>query len=272
MYWSIGKVLLLIAYLYVVIAIYINNIRGYMSAIDTTALDRVDAIPSSGMNANADDTSKDINDRQINSTSDPQGSASDLEEDSSINGIIDSTFNPQKGLTSTVKKIGSTIVKTIMQKKFPIRFDLVGREVCVLKLLQQFPWCPRLLGSTKYTVTTSFVGETVNKTNIPPDYADQYRQILADMASVGVKHNDIIPTNPNKTKIEVMVMNGRLSLIDFSWGTVNDQLPCGVGPSQELFGYGFNPSNDTMALDCLDAIASNGVKNITINIYGTIWK
>ena len=43
--------------------------------------------------------------------------------------------------------------------------ELLQREVCALRLLQQFSWCPRLLASTPTAITTSFAGEPVRRTS-----------------------------------------------------------------------------------------------------------
>ena len=110
--------------------------------------------------------------------------------------------------------------------------DTIERELCILKILQQFPWCPRLLEFGPDYLTTSFVGHPLNRTNLPDDIFEQAKQITTDMHSVGVAHNDIlwphdehvINTDPLTGKlilgkIEMMVWNGRISLLDFGWGT-----------------------------------------------------
>jgi len=204
-------------------------------------------------NVDTDDTLTVIDDGTINNTSDP------LKETSTI--TTNAPFDPQESWTSSVERIGDTVVKKINNRKRNITFDVVGREVCALKLLQQFTWCPRLLGSTKRSITTSYVGETVNKENLPLDYAAQFRQILANMASVGVKHNDLIAVaqmgnaEPKKPKIEIMVLDGRLSLVDFTWASINDKIPCGVGVAPFLFIPGWKPVNDTRAMARLDLLA-----------------
>ena len=66
------------------------------------------------------------------------------------------------------------------------RYKLVEREVCVLNRLQQFPWAPRLLDSSKNTITMTDVGHPITHETLPSDYATQFQHILTDMESAGV--------------------------------------------------------------------------------------
>ena len=94
----------------------------------------------------------------------------------------------QKSATSNIRLENGVIVKTL--KGF-FGYNLIQREKCVLDRLKKFKWAPKLLSSTDSSMTMTYVGEKVNKENIPLDYDILMNQILTDMESVGVKHNDI---------------------------------------------------------------------------------
>jgi len=50
-----------------------------------------------------------------------------------------------------------------------------------------------------------------------------------------------------------MVLNGRLSIVDFGWATINDSVPCGV--STKKFVPNWNPCPDKTILQVLKKIA-----------------
>jgi len=168
------------------------------------------------------------------------------------------------GSTASVKRVGSTAAKpAFIVKTFRDRwhhhlesYNLFEREVCALNRLQQFPWSPKVLNSSKKTITMSYVGEPLTKENLPTDYAAQFQTILTDMESVGVRHNDIVyPCSKNHLKKhEVMVHEGRLSLVDFGWATIDGSVPCNV--SDKLFVKGWKPCADSKMMEVLDIMAS----------------
>lgn len=155
------------------------------------------------------------------------------------------------GATSSVRMHGGVVVKK--SKEFHA-YNLIAREVCVLKRLQKFPWCPRLLQSTEDSITLSFVGNTLTAQNAPSDSVAQFKHILGDMASAGVRHNDILfPCSATKhDKHEVMVLDGRLSLVDFGWATTDGAVPCNV--SNKRFLPGWEPCDDATMLEVLDGV------------------
>lgn len=143
------------------------------------------------------------------------------------------------------------VTKTV---KNPADVGVILREVCVLKILQRFEWCPRLLNYTETTIQMSFVGKPVSPDNIPDNYAEQYTQILRDMESVGVKHSDIVVLKGNGKKIEIMVSSdNHLSLIDFNWATVNDNVPCQTTKFSYPSGL---PLDDSSVLEVLHKMKS----------------
>ena len=101
----------------------------------------------------------------------------------------------------------------------------------------------------------TYVGSPVTKATLPGDYDSQLRKIIFDMESVGVRHNNIIyPCSAKPGKHKVMVQNGRLSLIDFGWATIDGQVPCNV--SKRFFIRGWKPCPDSKILEVLKLISA----------------
>jgi len=178
----------------------------------------------------------------------------------------------QKGHTSKVS-IEKVVVKQMSSSKYD-DFKLLEREACVLKILHNFTWAPRLLRVMNKSIMLSHVGHVVTAANLPSDYSQQFNQILVDMASVGVRHNDILYPCTLRNflknssalqkghKHEVMVKDGRLSLIDFGWSTVNDAVPCGV--SKDIFPPIWNKTkrcDDFQMLQVLNGFSTYSLKS-----------
>ena len=160
-------------------------------------------------------------------------------------------FHPQDAATSNVRLVNGTVVKT---PKSYLEYNAIARGVCILKRLQRFPAFPRLVNYTATSLRTSFAGNRATADTLPDDYREQFQQILADMESVGVKHNDIMfQCSLAPGKWEVLVWNRRLSLIDFGWATVSDEVPCNV--STRKFVPGWTPCPDHTFLQVLDGMA-----------------
>ena len=160
----------------------------------------------------------------------------------------------QTGNTSSVRIVNGTVTKRLKKETNLFASKVLQREACVLGLLEKFEWAPRLLALNDHMLTTLYVGVPVNAANIPKDYADQFDQILKDLKSVGVEHGDI--TYPGTHKIEIMVLDGHLSLIDFGWASVNGRVPCGLVPEWKLRPHKrWVPRKDTNAMEVLDTIA-----------------
>jgi len=101
---------------------------------------------------------------------------------------------------------------------------------------------------------------------LPTDYKTQLQLILDDMRSVGVRHNDIVKSYGVR---EVMVQDGKLSLIDFGWASVNGSWSCEEGipdshPSElEKF-------NDTLLVPALEIQLK--VPRVSLNKTVTLWR
>ena len=60
------------------------------------------------------------------------------------------------------------------------------------------------------TVTTEYVGEKVNKRNLPDNWEQQRDFIICQLKTHNCRHNDIKPD-------ELIVHDGKIKLIDFGW-------------------------------------------------------
>jgi tRNA A-37 threonylcarbamoyl transferase component Bud32 len=104
--------------------------------------------------------------------------------------------------------------------------DCYEREIGVLKLLNEhkFDWCPTLIKTydDEKTFIMNYCGNSMMKTNRPTDYKKQVEQILNDMKSIDLKHNDIKNT-------EVLVCNSKIFIVDFGWASIKDDFSCGLG-------------------------------------------
>ena len=59
-------------------------------------------------------------------------------------------------------------------------------------------------------ITTEYVGEKINKYNIPIDWEKQRDEIISILEKYNCRHNDIKPD-------EIIVYDGKIKLIDFGW-------------------------------------------------------
>ena len=92
---------------------------------------------------------------------------------------------------------------------------------------------------------------------------------MLDMASVGVKHNDIFYAYNDlsnlkwNSKIKLLVLDGRFTLVDFGWATINDKVPCNV--SQHNFPRS-GMLEDTKALAVLDLISGRSEEQMRTRV------
>jgi hypothetical protein len=59
-------------------------------------------------------------------------------------------------------------------------------------------------------LTTEYVGNKINKNNIPKDWEKQKEHILTTLKNHNCRHNDIKPD-------EILVQNNKIKFIDFGW-------------------------------------------------------
>jgi len=105
------------------------------------------------------------------------------------------------------------------------KFDVYKREKYMSTILKKFDWYPTLLycDDINHFFVFKNVGIPVTLKNKPDNLEKQFNQILADMNSVNVQHNDI-----KKGEI-LMDDNNKIYLCDFGWASVNNDLGCGIG-------------------------------------------
>ena len=98
------------------------------------------------------------------------------------------------------------------------------REKYIASILKEFCWYPELLYSNDINKILIFknVGVPVTRENKPNDLETQFNQILNDMKSKNIQHNDI--------KIGEILMDNKkkIYLCDFGWSSINNNLNCGI--------------------------------------------
>lgn len=104
----------------------------------------------------------------------------------------------------------SGVVTKTIRSKFS-GYGLVKREAYWLRRLHRdsdrFPEVLKLKGDV---IQTAYMGERIERDTVPSDWSSQMASILEVMFYTGVRHNDIKPH-------DILVMDGRLCLIDFGW-------------------------------------------------------
>jgi len=134
-------------------------------------------------------------------------------------------YNNIGGVTSNITieddgTITKHIKKTIEPNISLFDHTCVDRELHILDILSKFDWSPKVISNTDTSITMTNVGERINKYNIPFDAVTQMTNILKDLKSVNVEHNDIKDE-------EILVKDGKLHLCDYGWASINKDFSCG---------------------------------------------
>lgn len=160
----------------------------------------------------------------------------------------------------------------IVDKWQIINHDLFNREKAVYDILikNKCDWIPKIYYTNNYdTFIFEYVGEPINNQNIPNNYKLQINKIINDLNILNIKHNDICyymhPArskclNPNK--IEILVKNNKLYLVDFAWASLGEDRSIGTNTIKNIdkeLGYkGDNQWNkDINVIYYLDEIYNN---------------
>jgi hypothetical protein len=93
---------------------------------------------------------------------------------------------------------------------------VVAREAEWLDRLAGSGRTPQLLRQSERVLESRYLGEPIRHHNIPADWRDQAEDILRCLTDAGCRHNDIKCDN-------LVVANGRISLIDFGWATADGE-------------------------------------------------
>ena len=139
-----------------------------------------------------------------------------------IKNLEKNLFCIKQGETSASFSAPCLFVKYIIKYKDK---NVYEREKYLGSILKKFDWYPELLyhDDTYQFFIYKNVGIPVTSRNKPHNLTQQFNQILKDMKSVNIQHNDI--------KIGEILMNEekKIFLCDFGWGSVNNKLGCGIG-------------------------------------------
>jgi SAM-dependent methyltransferase len=164
----------------------------------------------------------------------------------SIDGKIDTSatrciyiFRKEQRIAghSGVVSFGETVVTKHFHDDLITRQpELIRRERAALAKLAGMPGIPYVLASDDRAVHMTFAGEKLTRANLPPDAEQQGRALVEAMKRRGIRHNDIHREN-------ILVLNGRLHLIDFAWACGVDE-PAGFLPREIGVHYGAREVDD----------------------------
>lgn len=129
-------------------------------------------------------------------------------------------------------KIDNTVIKTTRHTPGMAEMGHVGfgnelhlftfqNEVVNLLNLKDFDRVPDLItySSSELSISMTYCGEQINKSNLPEDWIDQMLYILESLRDYNISHNDIKPS-------DILVHDKKLMLIDFGWATnIGAQIP-----------------------------------------------
>jgi predicted Ser/Thr protein kinase len=161
-----------------------------------------------------------------------------------INGVKFYETNPSHGTTSKyfMDKNSKYFLKIPQLYK---EYNILEREVRILKILKDFEWCPNLVYSDLNSIITEYSGDSLNKNNIPNNYEEQIFKILNDLKKLGIKHNDIWAIGKNP---ELLVKDNKIYLIDFGWCSIYDDFSCGdekISKKKKPYGV----TDDNLVID-----------------------
>lgn len=128
-----------------------------------------------------------------------------------------------KGATSYVK-YNPTLNAVKKQNVSFQDYNIFDREVYWLRYLNEkgYTWCPKLLDidPENKCMYLEYRGVPINKHNAPVDWKKQLTQILSDLNVEKICHNDIKNT-------ELLVLDEKLSLVDYGWASMGLDWSCG---------------------------------------------
>jgi|TARA_B110000879_G_scaffold5481_2_gene7268 hypothetical protein len=127
-----------------------------------------------------------------------------------------------------------------------LEYDVFEREIFLLEYLKNKN-CDFVPEVIKYDITNKIImmrycGSTLTK--LTPDIFVQMKNIESTLKRYNVKHNDI------KIYSELLLLNDKLYLCDFGWGSIGTDHGCNVGlwSGKKPYGYvnfGVNPPRFT---------------------------
>lgn len=131
-------------------------------------------------------------------------------------------------------------------KKFKldvINEGLMGREVFWLKHLEKFDRTPKIIDVTENSVIMTYVGDRINKNNVPENWLEQVKYIASELQKYKCSHNDIKPE-------DIQVKDGLIYIVDFGWSTtIGEKIPSHWSPGiGDEFKFGVHDFNDLYSL------------------------
>lgn len=127
----------------------------------------------------------------------------------------------ESSATSLSLKVPHIFIKYVVEY---IDKDVYKREKYLGDILNKFDWFPKRLycDDINHFFIYKNVGEPITIKKKPKDLEKQFNKILSDLKSVNVQHNDI------KMSELLVDKNNKLYLCDFGWGSVNNDIGCGI--------------------------------------------
>lgn len=130
------------------------------------------------------------------------------------------------GYTAAVAFTETAVVKRFRDEILRYAPHTYRRECDALRALDGLAGVPRLLAADGRHLHMTYAGEPLSRHNIPANAEEQAHALVGAMAGAGVRHNDIHFDN-------VLVLDGRLHLVDFAWATQQGEdrgfLPPNIG-------------------------------------------
>ena len=130
---------------------------------------------------------------------------------------------------------GELIVRKVVRAY--LEHDVFSREVSYLRRLRKLDFVPKILYADYVThaLYMTFAGERLTRQNLPANWEQQIKNIIAGLRNSDVQHNDI------KTD-ELLVLNGKIMVIDYGWASdfgkpINPQWPAALAAEKVPFGF-----------------------------------
>ena len=118
----------------------------------------------------------------------------------------------QRASSTSIIKFDNEKKQVIKKVMLYENYHVVQNEVHWLSELSGFEHTPELISYEDNCLTMTYAGERLGLENLPTDWESQMDIILQKLIEINCSHNDIKPT-------DLLVLNGKLMLIDFQWAT-----------------------------------------------------
>ena len=106
-------------------------------------------------------------------------------------------------------------------------YDLLRREIFILKKLEQYNCFPKLLFYNNILLVTEYVGDIIIKETIPDNILFQINDISNILLKEKIIHSDI-------KQNEMLIKDNKLYIIDFGWARYNNKWSCDYSFSNKV--------------------------------------